>query len=341
MTSTEQAKQTLIFKSSTNEKADEFGVRQYRIPHVTKGPDGSLIVSVAGRTNKAGDNGRTTSAFAISKDEGKTWEHIRYESDYAKPTEKGAFPMSSRTNEVQVEWFPALKKYVALFSTKGKCYLIYSDDLRSWGEPQLIPNQENFSKSWPSPTSMHIEKDGTLFFNMIVALKDTNFSKRAVQMFWTKDGKTFETSGPPPFATGECNAYDVGDGHYVMVARTRDQKLGRMLFSYHRKTKQWGELQSLPVYTWYSCEQDLLLHQGKLYVSAPAGKGRDNGTIYVSGDKGESWKVHHKMKAEYSFGYSAMVGHDDSSIGLVFEKNSGPGTLLDIIYTKIPSERLP
>ncbi len=66
------AEPTLIFKSGTEKQADQYGVRQYRIPHVTKGPNGELVVAVAGRTHKSGDNGHTTSVFATSKDEGKT-----------------------------------------------------------------------------------------------------------------------------------------------------------------------------------------------------------------------------------------------------------------------------
>lgn len=161
-TRTNEPSENVIFRSGTHEKADPYGVRQYRIPHITTGPEGELIVSVAGRTNQAGDNGRTTAAFAISRDQGKTWEHIRFNSDYDKPTPMGEFPMCSRTNEVQVEWMPALKEYVAIFCHEYRCYQIRSRDLKTWGEPKLIPHQEGLGKAWPSPTSMHVEEDGTL-----------------------------------------------------------------------------------------------------------------------------------------------------------------------------------
>jgi hypothetical protein len=157
----------LVFESGKNNLPDQYGVRQYRIPHLTTGPDGELIACAAGRTHQAGDNGHTASVFAISKDGGKTWEHIRFESDYSKPTPKGHFPMAHRTNEIQVEWSPILKEYVAIYTHEYKCYVIQSKDLRTWGEPTLIPHQEKLYRAWPSPSSMHVEEDGTIFFNLV------------------------------------------------------------------------------------------------------------------------------------------------------------------------------
>ena len=329
------AEDVLIFRSGTNEKPDEFGVRQYRIPHVTHGPEGQLIVSVAGRTHQAGDNGHTTSVFATSEDGGKTWTPIRFESDYSKPTPKGHFPMCSRTNEIQVEWMPSLNCWVAIYTHKYKCYQIRSKDLKTWGEPMLIPHQEELTKSWPSPTSMHVEEDGTLCFGLIA---ENAAKHRSVKLYWTEDCESFEASELGPYSHGESSIVSIGDGEYLIASRSRKGKVkGRVLFTYNRATKAWGELKMLPVYSWYSCEQDMVSVGNTIYLSVPAGNNRNKGRIYASDDKGQNWRVHYELPKEDYFGYSALVALDGGGLGLVYEKKPTPDKLLNIYFRKIPT----
>lgn len=329
-----------VFVSGSSEKPDQHGVRQYRIPHLTKGPKGELVVSVAGRTHKSGDNGHTTSVFAKSNDQGKTWQYFRFESDYSKPTTEGAFPMCHRTNEVQVEWFPRLNEYVALYCDHYKCYLIRSKDLKTWGAPMLIPHQDGLARAWPSPTSMHVEKDGTLCFNMVTIAKGKEKGDRHVQTFWTKDAKNFRTSGQAPTITGECNAMKMANGKYLYVGRARKKNLNRLLFTYDAQKKIWGDARSLSVPTHYSCQQDLLIDGKNIYISVPLGPGRTNGGIYLSQDLGQTWKLHHKMKEGGVFGYSSMVMLD-GEIGVLAEQKTEKGKLLDQVYTVIPAMAAP
>lgn len=328
--------EVLVYKSGTAEEPDQYGVRQYRIPHLTKGPNGELVVSVAGRTDKAGDNGKTTSGFAISKDNGKTWEHIRFTSDYQKATPDGEFPMCHRTNEVQVEWVPSLKCYVALYCDHYKCYLIKSKDLKIWGKPTLIPFQEDFKKAWPSPSSMHIEADGTICFNMITVKKDQESSDRRPQTFWTKDGVNFETSGQSPIVSGECNVMKMSNGKYLYVGRARKKALNRLIYTYDRKSKTWSESRSLRGPNHYSCQQDLLVDGDHIYLSVPLGPGRTNGIIYLSKDHGENFKVHHHLPKDAGFGYSSMTLMNDGKIGILFEKQTVKEGLRDEVFTTFP-----
>jgi hypothetical protein len=325
--------ETVVYRPGTNKKADSHGVRQYRIPHITKGPDGELIVSVAGRTNVAGDNGHTTSAFAVSEDGGKTWEYIRFEADYSKPTPKGHFPMATRTNEIQVEWIPSIKEYFAIYADKGKCYQIRSKDLKTWGKPVLLPHQDKLKNSWPSPTSMHLEEDGTICFSIIGNRLESK--GRSIITFWTKDGVEFEVSPLTPFEAKETSVAHVGDGIYLHVSRVKTKKQNRHVFTYNRKTGKWTDPVKLTVPTHHSCEQDILAHEGKVYLSAPRGPGRSNGCIYVSDDKGASWKVHHEMKSGDYFGYSSMVALDGGGIGLLSERKTDPDKLLNIVFTPV------
>jgi len=327
----------LVFKSGSNEKADKHGVRQYRIPHITKGPNGELVISVAGRTNVGGDHGKTTSVFAVSKDNGQTWEHIRFESDYSKPTKEGAFPMCNRTNEVQVEWVPQLECYVAIYCHHYKCYTIKSKDLKVWGKPTLIPHQDNLQKTWPSPTSFHVEKDGTMCFNLITISKEKP-DQRFAQTFWSKDGVTFETSGQAKVETGECNTMKMSNGKYLYIGRVRKRSLSRLMYTYDRKTKEWGEAQSMTIANFYRCCQDLLIDGENIYVSVPLGPGRANGMIYRSQDCGKTWKEYHKMPEGAGFGYSAMTMMKGGRIGVLFERVTKEGDLRDQVFAVIPAK---
>jgi hypothetical protein len=327
----------LIFKSSSDKKRDQYGVTQYRIPHITQDHQGQLIISVAGRTNTGGDNGRTTSVFATSNDGGKSWTPIRFESDYDKPTPEGEFPMSSRTNEVQVQWFPAIEAYVAIYATNGHCYQIRSKDLKTWGKPRLLPFQDKMQKSWPSPSSILLEDDGTLCFCLIAEHRTESFGDRSVQVYWTRDGEHFETSGPAPFHTGETSCAKVGNGKYLFIARAHQKSLNRLQFTYDRKTRTWNEMQSMTTPTYYRCQQDILHANGKVYLSVPNGGGRKGGVIYVTSDRGKTWDTYYKMPEDAYFGYSAMVDMGGGDIGLAFE-SGGIENVRDISFVRIAKQ---
>ncbi len=247
--------------------------------------------------------------------------------------------MCSRTNEVQVEWFPAIDSYVAIYTHKYKCYQIRSKDLKTWRDPKLIPFQEELKKAWPSPTSMHVEKDGTLCFGFIAEKVIDGKSLRGTKIYWTKDGENFETSELSPYSCGESSyARTSNPDEYLVISRSRKGKVkGRLMYTYNRKTKKWGELQMLPAKTYYSCQQDLMRFNDKLYTSFPTGKGRANGVVYSSTDNGKTWTPEFKLPKDRNFGYSALVGLEDGSIGIVYEtkSNNVKGVNLDIVFKKL------
>ena len=108
-------------KRKVIEHKDEWGVKRYRIPDITTTPDGHLIVAIIGRCSVGGDHGKSTTFFAVSKDQGETWEYIRNNTDYKNLDKRPVtdFPMTERTQETQVIWYPAMKKYVATYLTKN------------------------------------------------------------------------------------------------------------------------------------------------------------------------------------------------------------------------------
>ena len=63
------------------------------------------------------------------------------------------------------------------------------------------------------------------------------------------------------------------------------------------------------------------LHDGKLLYSGPRSTKRENGTIYLSTDDGQTWPVK-KTLVTGNFAYSNLVELPDGTLGCVFETDN-------------------
>jgi hypothetical protein len=315
-------------KKKVIEHKDKWGVKRYRIPHITKTPDGKLVVAIVGRCSVGGDHGKSTTFFAVSKDDGKSWTYVRHNTDYENKESrpKTDFPLTERTQETQVVWYPSMKKYVATYLTNNAAWFTTSADLKVWSAPikSTFDGHEN-CKYWPSPASLQIDKDGSLMFAITGDETKDGKKQRFARIMWTKDLKTFESSPSMPCLGNETAVCPVGDGKYFVTTRIKPKRLN---MTYDRKAKSWSKPMPFPQPAHWRCEVDVINAGDTLYLTTPT-KGRAMGTLYSSKDKGTTWEKVTTL-TEGAFAYSSLVKINDTTLGVVAERDNG-----DIVFQKV------
>lgn len=315
-------------KKKVIEHKDEWGVKRYRIPDITYTPDGRIVVAIIGRCSVGGDHGKSTTFFAVSKDKGNTWEYIRSSTDYSNIAGRPAtdFPMTERTQESQVIWYPAMNKFVATYLTKNAAWFVTSDDLKTWSKPvkASFKGDKNLAY-WPSPSSIQIDNDGSLMMAITGSEKVDGKKERFARLLWTKDLKTFSSSSNMPCDGNETAVSPIGGGKYFVTTRISPKRLN---MSYDKATDKWSTPTPFPAPAHWRCEVDILNHNGTLYLTTPT-KGRSLGTLYKSTDKGQRWQKVIQL-TEGAFAYSAITAIDKNTLAIVSEQENG-----DITFQKV------
>ena len=342
-----KANETLVFRSGSWTREgkeltfhrDKFGVVHYRIPDLSRMTDGRLVATVVCRCSKDGDSADSTSFFAVSKDEGKTWEKITFNTGYENEDSRPAtdFPLTERTQETQLVWYPAMKKFVAVYLTNAKAWFTTSTDLRSWSEPIAAEmDMPEVSGYWPSPTSLQLDKDGSLLFAITGSLKESAGGGRMARLVWTKDLETFEVSPIMPVKGTETAAIPISGGKYFVTTRIPPKRLN---MTYDRKSKQWSEATPFPAPHYWRCSVDLVSDGKFLYLATPTA-GRTQGHLYRSADEGVTWDEVAQLNGDDHFGYSSLVVLENGDIGILAERARQKGrqqsVLADIVFHRIP-----
>ncbi|NWK55629.1 exo-alpha-sialidase [Verrucomicrobiaceae bacterium N1E253] len=340
-----QEDETLVFRSGIVkyvddlfiEEKDAYGVKQYRIPDLTKLPDGRLVATIVCRCSRSGDHSKSTSFFAVSEDEGKTWNKITFNTDYENMVARPAtdFPMTERTQETQVVWYPAIKKFVAIYLTKSRVWFVTSADLKTWSKPvQAAINVPDAKGYWPSPTSLQIDQDGSLMFAITGSQKSDGSS--FARLIWTKDLKGFEVSPSMPVKGNETAVVAISGGKYFVSTRISPQRIN---MTYERKSQRWSEALPFPAPHHWRCEVDLVNDGKFLYMATPLTRSRTQGRLYRSHDEGKSWKEVAKLSGDDHFGYSSLVVLKNGDIGILAErarlKSKTTPVNADIVFKRI------
>lgn len=213
-----------------------------------------------------------------------------------------------------------------------------TDDGLTWSEPiNITPIKQ---KDWwlfaPAPGHGITMKDGTLVFP--TQGRDENgmpFSN----ITWSKDGgKTWITSNPAAKNTTECMAVELSDGTLMLNMRDNrnrgnEEVNGRSVFITHDLGETWAEhptsrkalieptcMGSLHKhhYTENGEEKSLLL-----FVNPASATRRNNITLKVSYDEGNSWPEEKAilLDAYSGRGYSCITSVNDSTIGILYESS--------------------
>lgn len=223
-----------------------------------------------------------------------------------------------------------------------------TDDGRTWSEPRNITRQVKKKEWWllaPGPGRGITMEDGTLVFPVEGRNKvGLQFST----IMWSKDrGENWTVGEPAYFNTNECQVVELSDHSLMLNMRERSNRgrqegNGRAICVTKNLGKTWTEHHtSRSALIEPACQASLLRHDytknGKkchvlLFANPSSKEVRDNFTIKVSFDDGETWPEEYWMLLDEGkgAGYSCMTSIDEQTIGVFYE-----GSQADIQFQAI------
>ncbi|WP_418697006.1 exo-alpha-sialidase [Bacteroides sp.] len=224
-----------------------------------------------------------------------------------------------------------------------------TDDGRTWSEPRNITRQVKQEKWWllaPAPGRGITMEDGTLVFP--VEGRDEKGLQFSTIM-WSKDrGENWTVGEPAYFNTNECQVVELSDHSLMLNMRERSNRgrqegNGRAISVTRDLGKTWVEHStSRSALIEPACQASLLRHNyvkdGKnchvlLFANPSSKERRDNITIKVSFDDGQTWPEEYWLLLDEGrgAGYSCMTSIDEQTIGIFYE-----GSQADIQFQAIP-----
>lgn len=214
-----------------------------------------------------------------------------------------------------------------------------TDDGRTWSEPQNITQQTKKPEWWlfaPAPGHGITLKDGTLVFP--TQGRDSQGMPFSNITYSRDGGKTWTASNAAYTNTTECMAVELNDGSIMLNMRDNRNRgntsvNGRRICITHDMGETWTEHPtSRNALIEPTCMASLHKHIYKrkkeaksilLFCNPESCRERNNMTLKVSFDDGQTWPSTHKVLLDEwgGFGYSCITSVDDETIGILYESS--------------------
>lgn len=214
-----------------------------------------------------------------------------------------------------------------------------TDDGRTWSEPQNITQQTKKAEWWlfaPAPGHGITLKDGTLVFP--TQGRDSQGMPFSNITYSRDGGKTWTASNAAYTNTTECMAVELNDGSIMLNMRDNrnwgnTSVNGRRICITHDMGETWTEHPtSRNALIEPTCMASLHKHIYKrkkeaksilLFCNPESYRERNNMTLKVSFDDGQTWPSAHKVLLDEwgGFGYSCITSVDDETIGILYESS--------------------
>lgn len=214
-----------------------------------------------------------------------------------------------------------------------------TDDGCTWSEPQNITQQTKKTEWWlfaPAPGHGITLKDGTLVFP--TQGRDSQGMPFSNITYSRDGGKTWTASNAAYTNTTECMAVELNDGGIMLNMRDNRNRgntsvNGRRICITHDMGETWTEHPtSRNALIEPTCMASLHKHIYKrkkeaksilLFCNPESYRERNNMTLKVSFDDGQTWPSAHKVLLDEwgGFGYSCITSVDDETIGILYESS--------------------
>ena len=328
------------------------GFASIRIPAIVATKKGTLLAFAEGRAADA-DQAKNKLVLKRSEDRGQTWskiETIAADGDKALNNpcavveqETGrvllmyqAYPASLSERSGQIETGHAGEKIVRNF------LITSDDDGQTWSKPRDLtattkrPEKVTTLASGPGIGIQlrHGKHAGRLLFpfnegpfgvwNIYAVYSDDRGETWHIGEN-APDGLVTDAKGNKTSMANEAQFVELKDGSVRFNVRRWAGKPVRKTSVSNDGGVTWSSVKDVPEQADPSCMASVLRYsdpadggRSRILFSGPQSTKRDNGTVQLSYDEGESWPVQRLVWKE-SFAYSCLVALPDGTIGCLFE----------------------
>ena len=329
---------------------EEAGSKYYRIPALTQAADGALVAIADKRGNALGDLPNIISIVSKrSTDGGKTWSDMSIVAQGDTVAKCGYGDAVVIADEKRGNLVAVYSGNNGLWQSNEESLIrtytsISTDNGKTWGAVTDITDQVYggvygegtryglFTGSGSGVQLKHGKHAGRIML-VVAARNDATWggTMSNYAIYSDDGGITWHASKNPGCTDGdESKVVELSNGDVLMSIRNRHK--GDRLFSI---STDGGETWSEPKYNATlpapACNGDIVAytHNGKnlLLHSLPASRTtRENVTVYVSEDNGETWTAKRCIYKGYS-AYSSLQVLDDGTIGIIVEEGKWDGGL--------------
>ncbi len=322
-----------IYRQVLFNMGDE-GSQYWRIPALTVAKDGSLVAVADARGNALGDLPNTITLMSRrSTDGGRTWSdpvvvaqggNGKTYGDAALITERESGKLICMYVGDRGLWTADPNNRQGIYYSESK------DNGQSWSQPisitdQVYANHSNWYAGFAGSGHGLQLADGRLMYVLAVRANSTVGGTLQNWAIYSDDaGVTWTLSDNYATTLGdESKVVELGDGSVLMSIRNPNKGYRRFCKSTD-KGKTWGESKLSTTLADCACNGDIMRieYKGKYYLVHSLPKSsttRENVSLFVSADEGESWRLAKQLVEGYS-AYSSMVELPDGSIAVLVEE---------------------
>lgn len=333
----------------------EAGWLNYRIPALTVTNDGDLLASYDGRPTAADSPGPNSILQRRSTDNGATWgpqtliregrteEPIEGYSDpsYIVDRETGTifnfhvFSMDVGFGNSQPGTDPEDRNVIHANVASS------SDNGQTWTHRTItvdITDDEAWRSRFASAGQGIQLRYGTHAGRLIqqyTIINDDAGTFQAVSIYSDDHGETWQAGEPVGVGMDENKTVELSDGRVMLNSRDSSGSGYRKIAISTDGGHSYGEVsldEQLPdptnnasiVRAFPNAEQGSADAQVLLFSNAGSTSGRENGTVRMSCDDGQTWPVSRVFQPG-GMAYSTLITQPDGTIGLLYEPDAGFG----------------
>jgi len=322
------------------------GYAKVRIPAIVSTKSGKLLAFAEGRTG--GDSGPIDLVMKSSMDQGKTWSKLQVLWDDGENTCGNPAPVVDQ--ETGVVWLLLTwnkgtdHEGEIMAGTSENVRHVYvmssADDGVTWSKPQRISETTRLSHwRWyaTGPGNGIQLVRGKHAGRLLIPCNHSDHTDpqehpyRSHVIYSDDHGATWKLGGLHEAKTNESGVVELSDGRVLQQMRSYHEKGLRAMAISDDGGESWGNVYLDESLNTPVCQASILRYSwpetkdsqsaNRILFSSPRGKARQQMTLWISRDDGQTWP---EQKLVYSggSGYSNLVVLADGQVGLLYEKDN-------------------
>jgi sialidase-1 len=327
------------------------GYHTYRIPALAVTKSGALLAFAEGRKEGAGDVGDVDMLLRRSLDGGRTWQPVQVLWDDGKNACSNPIVVVERTTGevilIVTHNIGAQKDQMTLMAGRGAGHgtvwvMKSRDEGVTWTAPVEITSQVKLPDMgfYAVGPGIGVQlKSGRIvmpsfyrpFSPETATRREIQFSSRSHVVYSDDQGTSWKVGGIAPPGTNECQLVQLSDGRLMLNMRSFHRLNQRAVAISDDDGISWKQFHHDEELIEPTCQASIITaSDGKagkkplLLFANPASKRRENMTVRLSEDEGESWPYASVLHPGLS-AYSCLAELGDGKFACLYERSTEPG----------------